>query len=52
MFNSLNIVFMFPNAGGNLPNLGRPLVYGYSVSRPPATEEISICGTQTSLSEL
>jgi hypothetical protein len=51
MFNSLNIVFMFPNAGGNLPNLGRPLVCGYSVSRPSATEEISICGTQTSLSE-
>jgi hypothetical protein len=51
MFNSPNIIFMFPNAGGDLPDLGRPLVCGYSVSRPSTTEEISICGTYSSLSD-
>lgn len=50
-FNSLNIYFMFSEAGNNLPNLNSPLVGGYSVSRPSTEEEISICGTQTSLSE-
>jgi len=53
MFNSLNIVFMFPTAGAgvSLPDLSRPLVCGYSLSRPSAPEEISICGMQTPVSE-
>lgn len=51
MFNSLNIVFMFAGAAADMPDLDRPLVCGYSVSRPSATGEISICGNQTALSE-
>ena len=51
MFNSLNIVFMFAGAAADLPDLDRPLVCGYGVSRPSATGEISICGNQTPLSE-
>lgn len=51
LFNSLNIYFMFHESESRLPNLDSPLVGGYSVSRPSATGEISICVTQSSLSD-
>ena len=51
MFNSLNIYFLFCEAESSLPNFDSPLVGGYSVSRPSAVEEISICATRSSLSE-
>jgi len=55
MFNSLNIAFMFPShpdgTGGPLPELERPLVFGYSVCRPSAPEELSINESESSLSE-
>jgi len=51
MFNSLNIYFLFSESDSGLPNLDTPLVGGYSVSRPSAVEEISICAARSSLSE-
>jgi hypothetical protein len=51
MFNSLNIYFLFSEGDGSLPNLDVPLIGGYSVSRPSAVEEISVCAPSPVLPE-